>query len=98
MEVITRASKKWFVSTDNYCTSKYLRCWISLDMCLHLWDILCTVYSSIWFALLLQNTHGFFFKNLKALVIDEADRILEIGFEEEMKQIIRLLPSKKCSL
>jgi len=30
---------------------------------------------------------------LKALVIDEADRILEIGFEEEMKQIIKLLPS-----
>lgn len=33
------------------------------------------------------------FKNLKALVIDEADRILEIGFEEEMKQIIKLLPA-----
>lgn len=40
----------------------------------------------------LQNTKGFVFKNLKALVIDEADRILEIGFEEEMKQIIKLLP------
>ena len=41
----------------------------------------------------LQNTKGFVFKNLKALVIDEADRILEIGFEEEMKQIIKLLPN-----
>lgn len=40
----------------------------------------------------LQNTPGFIFKNLKALVIDEADRILEIGFEEEMKQIIKILP------
>lgn len=40
----------------------------------------------------LQNTKGFIFKNVKALVIDEADRILEIGFEEEMKQIIALLP------
>ncbi len=29
---------------------------------------------------------------MQCLVIDEADRILEIGFEEEMKQIIRLLP------
>jgi ATP-dependent RNA helicase DDX18/HAS1 len=29
----------------------------------------------------LQNTQGFIFKNLKALVIDEADRILEVGFE-----------------
>jgi len=27
------------------------------------------------------------------LVIDEADRILEIGFEEEMKQIIKILPN-----
>ena len=40
----------------------------------------------------LQNTQGFVFKNLKALIIDEADRILEIGFEEEMRKIIRLLP------
>jgi ATP-dependent RNA helicase DDX18/HAS1 len=30
---------------------------------------------------------------LKALVIDEADRILEIGFEEEMKRIIAILPN-----
>jgi ATP-dependent RNA helicase DDX18/HAS1 len=43
----------------------------------------------------LQNTQGFVFKNLKALVIDEADRILEIGFEEEMKQIIKILPSEE---
>lgn len=42
----------------------------------------------------LQNTQGFVYKNLKALVIDEADRILEIGFEEEMKQIIKILPNE----
>jgi len=41
----------------------------------------------------LQNTKGFVFRNLKALVIDEADRILEIGFEEEMKKIISILPN-----
>lgn len=43
----------------------------------------------------LQNTPGFLHKNLHCLIIDEADRILEIGFEEEMKQIIRLLPKKR---
>lgn len=43
----------------------------------------------------LQNTKGFVFKNLKALVIDEADRILEIGFEDEMKQIIKILPNEE---
>ncbi|KAJ2916963.1 hypothetical protein MD484_g3433, partial [Candolleomyces efflorescens] len=42
----------------------------------------------------LQNAKGFVYRNLKALVIDEADRILEIGFEEEMKRIISLLPSE----
>ncbi|KAH8917381.1 DEAD-domain-containing protein [Atractiella rhizophila] len=42
----------------------------------------------------LQNTKGFVTKNLKTLIIDEADRILEIGFEEEMKKIIALLPSE----
>jgi ATP-dependent RNA helicase DDX18/HAS1 len=40
-----------------------------------------------------QNTKGFIVRNLKALVIDEADRILEIGFEEEMKNIISILPN-----
>ncbi len=35
------------------------------------------------------------YKNLQCLIIDEADRILDIGFEEEMKQIIQLLPSIK---
>lgn len=40
----------------------------------------------------LQNTEGFVFKNLKALIIDEADRILEIGFEDEMRQIVKVLP------
>ena len=43
----------------------------------------------------LQNSKGFVFKNLKALIIDEADRILEIGFEEEMRKIIKLLPQGK---
>ena len=40
-----------------------------------------------------KNTKGFVFRNLKALVIDEADRILEVGFEEEMKKIIAILPN-----
>ncbi|KNC80189.1 hypothetical protein SARC_07450 [Sphaeroforma arctica JP610] len=46
----------------------------------------------------LQSTKGFNYKNLQALVIDEADRCLEIGFEEEMKQIIKLLPVKRQTL
>ena len=37
------------------------------------------------------------FNNLKALIIDEADRILEIGFEDEMRQIINLLPKGALS-
>ncbi|TFK76857.1 DEAD-domain-containing protein [Pluteus cervinus] len=42
----------------------------------------------------LKDTKGFVFRNLKALIIDEADRILEIGFEEEMKRIIAILPNE----
>lgn len=42
----------------------------------------------------LQNSQNFLFKNLVCLVIDEADRIFDVGFEEEMKQILRILPSK----
>ncbi|KAH8677687.1 ATP-dependent RNA helicase-like protein has1 [Xylariales sp. PMI_506] len=41
----------------------------------------------------LQNT-PFVFKNLRSLIIDEADRILDIGFEDEMRQIIKILPKE----
>ncbi|XP_027168938.1 DEAD-box ATP-dependent RNA helicase 51-like [Coffea eugenioides] len=43
----------------------------------------------------LQNTKGFIYKNLKCLMIDEADRILEANFEEEMRQIIKILPKTR---
>lgn len=46
----------------------------------------------------LQNTPGFVHKNLQVLVIDEADRCLEIGFEEEMHQIIKYLPKKRQTM
>ncbi|KAF3599762.1 hypothetical protein F2Q69_00037986 [Brassica cretica] len=40
----------------------------------------------------LQHTKGFIFKHLKCLVIDEADRILEENFEEDMNKILKILP------
>lgn len=46
----------------------------------------------------LQHTQGFIFKNLQALIIDEADRILQQGFEDEMRQIIKLLPKKRQTM
>ncbi|XP_053327907.1 ATP-dependent RNA helicase DDX18 [Spea bombifrons] len=46
----------------------------------------------------MQNTPGFMYKNLQCLVIDEADRILEVGFEQEMKQIINLLPKRRQTM
>merc|ERR1719408_52770 len=42
----------------------------------------------------LNSTKGFVFSNLQVLAIDEADRILEIGFEEDMRSIIKFLPKK----
>ncbi|KAF2634473.1 DEAD-domain-containing protein [Massarina eburnea CBS 473.64] len=46
----------------------------------------------------LHNTEGFVFKNLKSLVIDEADRILEVGFEDEMRSIIKILPKDRQTM
>uniref|UniRef100_A0A183E4G8 ATP-dependent RNA helicase n=1 Tax=Gongylonema pulchrum TaxID=637853 RepID=A0A183E4G8_9BILA len=46
----------------------------------------------------LQNTEDFMVKNLKCLIIDEADRILDIGFEIEMQQILRVLPKKRQTM
>ncbi|XP_026272950.1 probable ATP-dependent RNA helicase pitchoune [Frankliniella occidentalis] len=46
----------------------------------------------------LQNTPDFLYKNLQCLVIDEADRILDIGFEEELKKIVSLLPQRRQTM
>ncbi|KAF3007907.1 ATP-dependent RNA helicase [Curvularia kusanoi] len=46
----------------------------------------------------LHNTPGFVFKNLKSLIIDEADRILEVGFEDEMRSIIKILPTDRQTM
>ena len=46
----------------------------------------------------LQNTKDFLYKNLQCLIIDEADRILDVGFEEEMKRIVKLLPKKRQTM
>ena len=37
-------------------------------------------------------------RNLACLVIDEADRCLEVGFEEEMKKILSLLPRTRQTM
>jgi len=46
----------------------------------------------------LQNTKNFLYKNLQCLIIDEADRILDVGFEEELKRIVKLLPKKRQTM
>lgn len=45
----------------------------------------------------LRNTSSFITRNLLMLIIDEADRILEIGFEEDMNQILRALNKSQRS-
>lgn len=46
----------------------------------------------------LQNTKGFLFRNLLALCMDEADRILEDGFEDDLRAILRLLPKERQTM
>ncbi|CAG0887396.1 unnamed protein product [Cyprideis torosa] len=46
----------------------------------------------------LRNTPEFLYKNLQCLVIDEADRILDIGFEEEIKAILKFLPKRRQTM
>lgn len=46
----------------------------------------------------LMNTKGFNYQRLQMLVIDEADRILDQGFEEDMHQIIKHLPRERQTI
>ncbi|CAK4084874.1 unnamed protein product [Aphanomyces euteiches] len=43
----------------------------------------------------LENTKGFSLRTMKYLVLDEADRMLSMDFEEEINQIIQLMPSER---
>jgi len=46
----------------------------------------------------LQNTKGFVYRNLQIFVMDEADRILSIGFEEDLRQILKLIPKDRQTM
>lgn len=46
----------------------------------------------------LQNTKGFFLRKLKALVLDEADRMLDMDYEKEIDAILEHLPTERQTL
>jgi ATP-dependent RNA helicase DDX27 len=46
----------------------------------------------------LINTPSFSLEHLEILVLDEADRLLELGFKDEIEQIIALCPKKRQSM
>lgn len=43
----------------------------------------------------LQNTKGFTLEHVEVLVLDEADRLLEMGFKDELMQILQQCTSPK---
>ncbi|TMW65113.1 hypothetical protein Poli38472_009280 [Pythium oligandrum] len=43
----------------------------------------------------LENTKGFSLRTMKYLVLDEADRMLSMDFEEEINQIVQLMPADR---
>lgn len=46
----------------------------------------------------LENTKGFSLKALKFLIMDEADRILNMDFEEEVNKILKVIPRERRTL
>ena len=45
-------------------------------------------------SVLVPDVQGFSLRNLKALVLDEADRLLNLDFEQEIDQILKVIPSE----
>lgn len=43
----------------------------------------------------IQNTKGFSLEDIEVLVLDEADRLIEMGFKEEVKQILQKCTNPK---
>ena len=46
----------------------------------------------------LRNTQSFGLEDLAVLVLDEADRLLEMGFKEEVQEIVRLAPRRRQTM
>ena len=46
----------------------------------------------------LNNLPSFKYKHLRTLILDEADKILDSGFEEAMKQILSFFSKRKQTL
>jgi ATP-dependent RNA helicase DDX18/HAS1 len=46
----------------------------------------------------LQNSPGFVVRNLLVFCMDEADRILEIGFEDDLRAILKMLPKERQTM
>ena len=46
----------------------------------------------------LQNSPGFVIRNLLVFCMDEADRILEIGFEDDLRAIVKTLPKERQTM
>ena len=43
----------------------------------------------------LQNTKGFSLRTIKYLVLDEADRLLNMDFEQEIDEILKVIPKER---
>jgi ATP-dependent RNA helicase DDX27 len=46
----------------------------------------------------LRNSQSFALDDLAALVLDEADRLLEMGFSDELAELLRLCPTRRQTL
>ena len=45
----------------------------------------------------LENTKGFNLRNLKFLVMDEADRLLNMDFEEAITKVLKVIPKERTT-
>lgn len=46
----------------------------------------------------LRNTNRFVYRNLLFFVIDEADRLLQEGFEEDLRSILKIIPKQRQTI
>ena len=46
----------------------------------------------------MRNTHSVGLEDLATLVLDEADRLLEMGFLEEIREIVRHCPKRRQTM
>ena len=87
----------WRVCVIGREHEKYEVCWVSISRSPSLWAVLMDDVV-VWCGVVLRFVQSVHMDDLEILILDEADRLLELGFMDEIEELIRLCPIERQTM